>query len=190
MALAVDPTLSLGTLPTLARYQGSREDPLTEEQPGRILDRCGWARRARWPSVAAASTTGRPTRPRCSSRFWGSCTGAGCPRPRWPRSCRPPTARSSGSTPTATEWRRFHRLSAGHRPRPGQPGLDGLLRRDQPGPTDPGRAAHRARRGAVPWVRGRTQPAWSWPTRSATRPGPRHWPKLAVALKAAFNDRF
>ena len=37
MALPVDPTLALGTLQTLARYQGSREDPLTEEQPGRIL---------------------------------------------------------------------------------------------------------------------------------------------------------
>jgi glycogen debranching enzyme len=37
MALPVDPTLALSTLQTLARFQGSREDPLTEEQPGRIL---------------------------------------------------------------------------------------------------------------------------------------------------------
>ncbi|HVS68480.1 MAG TPA: glycogen debranching N-terminal domain-containing protein [Mycobacteriales bacterium] len=37
MALPVDSDLTLGTLQTLARFQGSAEDPLTEEQPGRIL---------------------------------------------------------------------------------------------------------------------------------------------------------
>ena len=37
MALPVDPTLALGTLRTLARHQGTKVDPVTEEQPGRIL---------------------------------------------------------------------------------------------------------------------------------------------------------
>jgi glycogen debranching enzyme len=37
MALPVDRTLALGTLRTLARHQGRRTDPLTEEEPGRIL---------------------------------------------------------------------------------------------------------------------------------------------------------
>lgn len=37
MALPVDPSLALGTLRTLARYQGRTTDPLTEEEPGRIL---------------------------------------------------------------------------------------------------------------------------------------------------------
>ena len=37
MALPIDQQLALGTLQTLARYQGEHEDPLTEEQPGRIL---------------------------------------------------------------------------------------------------------------------------------------------------------
>jgi len=37
MALPIDQSLALGTLQTLARYQGSKEDPLTEEEPGRIL---------------------------------------------------------------------------------------------------------------------------------------------------------
>jgi glycogen debranching enzyme len=37
MALPLEPKLALGTLQTLARHQGSRLDPLTEEQPGRIL---------------------------------------------------------------------------------------------------------------------------------------------------------
>jgi len=37
MALSLDPSLALSTLRTLARHQGARSDPLTEEQPGRIL---------------------------------------------------------------------------------------------------------------------------------------------------------
>jgi len=37
MALLVDPDLALGTLQTLARFQGVDVDPRTEEEPGRIL---------------------------------------------------------------------------------------------------------------------------------------------------------
>jgi glycogen debranching enzyme len=37
MALPVDRSLALGTLRTLARHQGRVTDPLTEEEPGRIL---------------------------------------------------------------------------------------------------------------------------------------------------------
>ena len=37
MALPVDPSLALGTLQTLADRQGSVVDPLTEEEPGKIL---------------------------------------------------------------------------------------------------------------------------------------------------------
>jgi glycogen debranching enzyme len=37
MALPIDPQLALGTLQTLARFQGTKYDPLTEEQPGRIV---------------------------------------------------------------------------------------------------------------------------------------------------------
>jgi glycogen debranching enzyme len=37
MALPVDRSLALGTLLTLARHQGRTTDPLTEEEPGRIL---------------------------------------------------------------------------------------------------------------------------------------------------------
>jgi glycogen debranching enzyme len=37
MALLVDPTLAQGVLETLARFQGDKLDPVTEEQPGRIL---------------------------------------------------------------------------------------------------------------------------------------------------------
>ncbi len=37
MALLADPDLALGVLETLARFQGTRCDPFTEEEPGRIL---------------------------------------------------------------------------------------------------------------------------------------------------------
>ncbi|MGB9113303.1 MAG: glycogen debranching N-terminal domain-containing protein [Acidimicrobiales bacterium] len=37
MTLMVDPSLALSTLRTLARYQGRKTDPRTEEEPGRIL---------------------------------------------------------------------------------------------------------------------------------------------------------
>ncbi len=37
MSLAIDPTLALGTVQTLARHQGTRVDPASEEEPGRIL---------------------------------------------------------------------------------------------------------------------------------------------------------
>jgi glycogen debranching enzyme len=37
MLLPIDPTLALGTLQTLAELQGAAVDPVSEEQPGRIL---------------------------------------------------------------------------------------------------------------------------------------------------------
>lgn len=37
MVLPVDPTIALGTLQTLAEHQGEKINPLTEEEPGRIL---------------------------------------------------------------------------------------------------------------------------------------------------------
>jgi glycogen debranching enzyme len=37
MAMLLDPDLALGTLQTLARYQGTKVDAATEEEPGRIL---------------------------------------------------------------------------------------------------------------------------------------------------------
>jgi len=37
MTMLVDPHLALGTLQTLARFQGKEVDPRTEEEPGRIL---------------------------------------------------------------------------------------------------------------------------------------------------------
>jgi glycogen debranching enzyme len=51
MALALDPSLGLGTARTLARLQGRHDDPETEEQPGRILHE---VRFSRGPSLRLA----------------------------------------------------------------------------------------------------------------------------------------
>jgi glycogen debranching enzyme len=37
MALLIDPDLALGVLQTLARFQGAKVDPITDEEPGKIL---------------------------------------------------------------------------------------------------------------------------------------------------------
>lgn len=42
MCLLVDPTLAAGTLRTLARFQGTKVDPLSEEEPGRIPHEMRW----------------------------------------------------------------------------------------------------------------------------------------------------
>ncbi len=42
MTLPVDPSVAIGTLLTLARFQGQRVDQLSEEEPGRILHEMRW----------------------------------------------------------------------------------------------------------------------------------------------------
>ncbi|MGW7660761.1 glycogen debranching N-terminal domain-containing protein [Streptomyces sp. NPDC054756] len=67
MALSLDQNLALGTLQTLARAQGRKVDPITEEQPGRILHETRFGLVFRWRAAAAVCTTGPPTPHRCSS---------------------------------------------------------------------------------------------------------------------------
>ena len=55
MSLPIDPTLALGVLEALAELQGKVVDPLTEEQPGRILHE------TRHLGVAAPTLTGGST---------------------------------------------------------------------------------------------------------------------------------
>lgn len=63
MSLLLDPEVALGAVETLARLQGTGEDPLTEEEPGRIIDqvRLGalptWSLREARRSWAAVDTT-------------------------------------------------------------------------------------------------------------------------------------
>jgi glycogen debranching enzyme len=42
MTLLLDPSLATGTLSALAQLQGEKENPLTEEQPGRIMHEVRW----------------------------------------------------------------------------------------------------------------------------------------------------
>ena len=48
MSLMVDPSIALGVLRTLARLQGTVHNPLTEEQPGRILHEVRFHDRPSW----------------------------------------------------------------------------------------------------------------------------------------------
>jgi glycogen debranching enzyme len=55
MALPIDPTLALGVLQALAELQGRIEDPITEEQPGRIMHE------TRYLGIDAPTLTGGTT---------------------------------------------------------------------------------------------------------------------------------
>jgi len=48
MSLMVDPSIALGVLRTLARLQGTTHNPLTDEQPGRILHEIRFHDRPSW----------------------------------------------------------------------------------------------------------------------------------------------
>ena len=95
MALLVDHDLALGVLETLARHQGTRIDPATEEQPGRILHevRDGGA----WISLRHRGRHPALRRPPRRVPAVGPAVGA-----VWSPCCRMPTARWTGSSSTAT----------------------------------------------------------------------------------------
>ena len=169
MALPLDVGLSIGTLQQLAAVQGRRVDPITEEQPGRIMHEI-----RRGP--ASADVLG-------GSIYYGSVDAtplfvmllAEC----WRWGADETAVRALlPAADAALAWaeqlrrprrRRLHRVPARDRPRTDQPGLEGQLRRDQrrrPG-TPPSRRSRCARSRATS-----TPPCWrgpSSPTRSATR---------------------
>ena len=68
MTLIADRSLAAGVLETLARLQGADVDPVSEEEPGKILHevRLDLPDGGGSPSPAATSTTGRSTPHRCS----------------------------------------------------------------------------------------------------------------------------
>ena len=60
MILPLDPSLALGTLRTLASLQGTKVDPATEEQPGKILHEMRFGMQASlWLGGSSSSTTRR-----------------------------------------------------------------------------------------------------------------------------------
>ena len=103
MTMLVDPDLALGTLQTLARFQGTEVDPRTEEEPGRILHEMRFGE----TGVARARRRSHLLRHRrrdAAVRDAGRRAVAVGQSPRRGRrvAARRPTARSSGSPTTAT----------------------------------------------------------------------------------------
>ena len=77
MTLPVDPTLARGVLETLTRYQGSREDPLTEEQPGHILHEMRLGAACALSLSGGHAYYGTVDATPLFVMLLGSCTGAG-----------------------------------------------------------------------------------------------------------------
>nr|BFE81340.1 hypothetical protein GCM10020093_039410 [Planobispora longispora] len=66
MALPLDQSLALGTLRRLARLQGGKTDPLSEEEPGKIMHELRHGVRSGARPTAGTPTTGRWTPRPCS----------------------------------------------------------------------------------------------------------------------------
>ena len=171
MSLIVDPELALGTLETLARFQGADVDERTEEEPGRILHRLRFG-----PGGVRAPAPRRHLR---LGRRHAPVRHAAGRAARW--GLAPEVVdRLLPHADRALEWitdlrrpgrRRLRRVPAGHRPGPAPPGVEGLgvagplpRRQRGPGAAGPGRG---------PGLR--TPPTWRGPTsppRRATPPRP------------------
>ena len=103
MTLPIDTRLALGTLQALAERQGKQRQPHlgggAGSHPARGAVRFGLASRC---AVAHRSTTGAPTRHRCSSCSSASCAAGAWPPPTSTPCCRPPTGPWSGSRRSGT----------------------------------------------------------------------------------------
>ena len=150
MALPLDPSLALGTVQALAEAQGQAVNPLTDEQPGRILHE-----RRFGTSVTDVRGDGEHL-------YYGTADATPLfvmlvgEMLRWGIPERQLARRAPGRRPRARlgrdvrrrRRRRLRRVPPRHRPRAAQPGLEGLLRRHQLRRRAPRRAADRALRGA------------------------------------------
>ena len=149
MAMIVDPDLALGTLQTLARFQGRTVNPLTEEEPGRILHEM------RFGEAAGISLGG-------GTIYYGSADATPLfvmvlgELQRW-GSRRGDVDALLPAADRALEWITrygdrdgdgYVEYERGLRPGPGQPGMEGLLGRHPLRRRPPGPAAHRHVRGA------------------------------------------
>ena len=192
MSLPLDPTLALGTLRTLADLQGTRVDAASEEQPGRILH-----------EVRLGATTNLALGG--GSVYYGTADATPLfvvvlgELARWgglPEDADDLIAAAD----RALEWidplrrprrRRLRRVRAAQRPRPRQPGLEGLvgrhqLRRRVARRMRPSRSARcRATLRRVPRARdARARPA------ATTRLRPDLGRRGRAICKREFNERF
>ena len=190
-AAALGPGPALGTLRTLAAWQGSDFDAASEEEPGKILHE------VRFGPAASFALGGR-------SAYYGSADATPLfvmllgELQRWGGKDNAVDALLPHAD-RALEWieslrrrrrRRLRRVPPQDRSRPGQPGLEGLLGRDQLRRRHHRRAAHRARRGPGLRLRRLPGPGSAGPRMPATIAAPRHWRKKAKQLKRDFNERF
>ena len=165
MALPVDPTLALGTLQTLARYQGSREYPLTEEQPGRILHEVRLGAEGALALGGGRAYYGTADATPLFVALLGELHRCGLPETEvaaflpaadraleWidTTATRMATVSLSIGGPPTAAWS----TRAGRTPSTGSTGADG------PWPCRPSRSPR-----CRPMCTRHTRPAWSWPTR-------------------------
>ena len=174
-----------------SRLQGRRDRPRAGggagPDPARGPLRPGRLARARRPQRA---TTAPSTPRRCSSCCSASCSGGAAT-----------TTTIAALLPhadRALDWIErygdadgdgFVEYRAQDRPRPGQPGLEGLLGRHQLRRRDHRRGAHRAGRGAGLLLRGLPWPAPSSPAAVATADGRAAGATRPTQLKRDFNER-
>ena len=128
MAPLVDHDLALGVLETLARHQGPRVDPATEEQPGRILHEC--PRRPAPGSLYGTATPRRSSSSCSASACGGACRGA--VEPLLPHADRALDVDRAVRRPGRRRVGGVQRLSARGL---AEPGLEGLVRTPSSSPT-------------------------------------------------------
>ena len=176
MLLPLDARVALGTLQVLADRQGTAVEPRTEEEPGRILHEIR----------SGLSVSGVPGG---DSVYYGTVDATplfvmlvGELR-RWGI----PVADLEPLLPhadRALDWvtharrpgrRRLRRVRAGHATRTGEPGVEGLLRRDHLPVGGAAARPHRAGGGAGLRLRcpARAVPSWRGPSTTGT--APRTW---------------
>ena len=192
MLLPLDARVALGTLQAARRPSGQRASSRRPRRsPAASSTRSAPVCRPPACPAPTPSTTARSTRRRSSSCSWASCRRWGTPladlEPLLP--ARRSRARL-GADPRRPGRRRVRRVRARHAARTGEPGVEGLLRRDHlPLRGAPART-HRARRGAGVRLRRPARPVRAGAKPSATTSTAGDLAQQADALKRAFNDRF
>src|SRR5262249_7563228 len=129
MTMLVDPDLALGTLQTLARFQGTKEDDNTEEQPGRILHEMRFGETAALAlgggRIYYGSVDATPPLVMLGGEVArGGDAGGGRRRVA---ACRRRRARVDREQIRRPGPRRLRRIPPQDRPRSAEPGLEGLL---------------------------------------------------------------
>ena len=191
MLLPWDPGLALGTLRTLAAWQGSDFDAASEEEPGKILHE------VRFGPAASFALGGR-------SAYYGSADATPLfvmllgELQRWGGKDNAIAALLPHAD-RALEWIEtygdadgdgFVEYSPQDQSRTGQPGLEGLLGRRSTSPTAPSPSRRSRWPRCRPTATRPTAPGRSSPGTPVTSVGATRWRKKAKQLKRDFNERF